>query len=685
MERYLHTALSITDIMDAITAINEGYGLQNIKSEHLDNSQSIESLDILEREILLWLNQISYAHQTFTDPSRSAAVYNYWRDLCDGVAVVKAIVSYRPELISLYKEIVEKPYIDIYQRQHNWEQITEYCKSHLGVIPSFIPHAIADPQVPTIRSNLLVFLCDLFCILVYDEGNVHYEDDLQDTHEEGNTNSFSNSIPSNATTLIENLNRTHKSIHKLRESMQIIRQSMIDSSPSKPFEIPLSNNDLVKIQDTSDKCIAQQESADDIAELEEGHRTPPLYHEIFLRNRDEYNRPSTGDCDDKREYYESNNETVDRLADSELDQLAKDSLLVNNVIEDEDNFRVAERDIKIQDNENSSSLDYKAKYEEIVRKNAEIHESLIKQQELFEKDRQTMRQEFEIERERIEQEAIRHFVEKYNIDLSKIQFKQLFIKERDHLQEKQNHTSSKRNVIEGNELDNERISGKVDNKECEAQIVMDDFQELEVECFKKRDENHNLAIDISDDLYDRGTVLEFAPINILGNTSKIRLDQERRVQKLDQLRRQKMLEKQERKQQWQQQKSKLTNRSNKQLIKNALQYVCLQGKVNDFKKQQVLQVLKMHKGEHYVIQLLDDKNSNFKSLYSFANNVLTKLTGEGPFVVTFDMIDLYLRYDSASKQFNILQTKDFLLTTDAIVILPNAGRKKVTVKTRTNS
>jgi hypothetical protein len=315
MDKHLQSSLAVGDIMEAVTAITEGYSLESVKNVHFDNQQSLGTMDVLERGILTWLNQISYAHQTFTDPSKSSAVYTYWRDVCDGVAVVKAIVSYRPELLALHKEIFEKSYLDTQQRLHNWQVIIRYCTKYLGIVPSFSPQSLADLRIPTIRTNLLVFLCDLFCALVYDEEEETEEEEQADEVRSPEQPAEYMRLEASVN---DSLGKTLKSADKLRKTFQIIRRSIADYNPIRTPEHEDSPREMIytiETPPTPPENVPEQHYQDEEEEEEETPeeeeipeeitrpQTPPLHHDVFLKNREgnDHERPSTGDEEDEEE------------------------------------------------------------------------------------------------------------------------------------------------------------------------------------------------------------------------------------------------------------------------------------------------------------------------------------------------------------------------------------------------
>lgn len=53
----------------------------------------------------------------------------------------------------------------------------------------------------------------------------------------------------------------------------------------------------------------------------------------------------------------------------------------------------------------------------------------------------------------------------------------------------------------------------------------------------------------------------------------------------------------------------------------------------------------------------------------------SKIFGEGPGMIEESMVQEHLKYDSAGKQFQALQTRGFTYATDAVVLVPHKQRK----------
>lgn len=121
----------------------------------------------------------------------------------------------------------------------------------------------------------------------------------------------------------------------------------------------------------------------------------------------------------------------------------------------------------------------------------------------------------------------------------------------------------------------------------------------------------------------------------------------------------------------------MSRRSNRKLIRNALQYVCLAGGAIKSEREAVLELLDNDSGDLYMILLKKERSLMFKALLrvDLDTRKATKLYGDGPAVVTEDMVQHYFKYDSAAKAFKDLASQSFSPTTDAACLLSTWQRK----------
>jgi len=113
--------------------------------------------------------------------------------------------------------------------------------------------------------------------------------------------------------------------------------------------------------------------------------------------------------------------------------------------------------------------------------------------------------------------------------------------------------------------------------------------------------------------------------------------------------------------------------SNKQLVKNALNNVCLAGEVNRKEREEVLARMDEVKDRNNFIIVFKETSGrqDFKALYYFdsAANIATKIysNGASPSVLDESLIANYYRYDSGSREFkNIADNKTLSIIVDAV-------------------
>jgi hypothetical protein len=159
MLHYLDSSLSVEDVCEAVVAINQEYGL----------ADSYTPYD-LEDALLMWLNQISTAYHNTADPDAQDIAYieDLWTGLCDGTCVAVSIMSYRPDLLNIDQLCIGVE-LSIKEMVYNWQQILDVCDREFNVLGSFNPISMAQNQDYALKTNLLTFLTELFCALVYEE------------------------------------------------------------------------------------------------------------------------------------------------------------------------------------------------------------------------------------------------------------------------------------------------------------------------------------------------------------------------------------------------------------------------------------------------------------------------------------------------------------------------------------
>jgi Microtubule-binding calmodulin-regulated spectrin-associated len=113
--------------------------------------------------------------------------------------------------------------------------------------------------------------------------------------------------------------------------------------------------------------------------------------------------------------------------------------------------------------------------------------------------------------------------------------------------------------------------------------------------------------------------------------------------------------------------------SNRKIIKNAITQLCLAGDPNRVHREEVLNVLNLHKDVNYFIILFSEyTRRDVRGLYKHDVNTseVSKVFGPGylPDLLDCSMVVAYFRYDSGAKEFKIIQCKDFITATDAVCL-----------------
>ncbi|VDO97788.1 unnamed protein product [Soboliphyme baturini] len=138
-----------------------------------------------------------------------------------------------------------------------------------------------------------------------------------------------------------------------------------------------------------------------------------------------------------------------------------------------------------------------------------------------------------------------------------------------------------------------------------------------------------------------------------------------------------------------------SQKSNRSIVCNAIQYSVLAGSVNDETKKKVLEELAKSDSKHFLL-LFRDQKCQFRGLYSWdqVSGTVHKLYGSGPKACTEAMMNLMFkyknlslllrkllnleiyRYDSGAKQFGYIPTKHLTATIDGFTIKDEYWQKK---------
>ena len=111
--------------------------------------------------------------------------------------------------------------------------------------------------------------------------------------------------------------------------------------------------------------------------------------------------------------------------------------------------------------------------------------------------------------------------------------------------------------------------------------------------------------------------------------------------------------------------------SNRKIIKNAIAQLCLAGDPNKIHREEVLNLIEIHKEINYFIIVFSEfGRRDLRGLYTHDINTgdILKIYGPGylPDILESAAVSAFFRYDSGAKEFKLLQCKDFIAATDAV-------------------
>jgi len=122
---------------------------------------------------------------------------------------------------------------------------------------------------------------------------------------------------------------------------------------------------------------------------------------------------------------------------------------------------------------------------------------------------------------------------------------------------------------------------------------------------------------------------------------------------------------------------KPSQKTNRNLVLNAIQYCVLAGAVNEPTKQKVLTELAKSDSKHFLL-LFRDKKCQFKALYSWdqISDTVHKLYGLGPPSCSEKYMELLYKYDSGAKQFSQIPTHHLSAQIDGFTVKDEYWQKK---------
>eukprot|EP00752_Nemacystus_decipiens_P010612 g9450.t1 len=121
-----------------------------------------------------------------------------------------------------------------------------------------------------------------------------------------------------------------------------------------------------------------------------------------------------------------------------------------------------------------------------------------------------------------------------------------------------------------------------------------------------------------------------------------------------------------------------SRRSNRKLVRNAINFLCLAGGHLEKKKARVLEALDSHPAANFVVLLAHTKLLSFKGLYACngdEDGTADRVFGLGPPHVDATMVSGFFKYNSAAREFREVHSKSLGKTTDAVSMEPTRLRR----------
>ncbi|KAM8823938.1 calmodulin-regulated spectrin-associated protein 3 isoform 1-T1 [Synchiropus picturatus] len=118
-------------------------------------------------------------------------------------------------------------------------------------------------------------------------------------------------------------------------------------------------------------------------------------------------------------------------------------------------------------------------------------------------------------------------------------------------------------------------------------------------------------------------------------------------------------------------------KSNKFIIHNAITRCCLAGKVNELQKNKIVEEIEKSPANHFLI-LFRDSSCQFRAVYTMnpETDEMSRLAGNGPRVITLDMVESIYKYTSDRKQFSSIPSKTMSMSVDAFTIPSHFWQKR---------
>ncbi|UJR23281.1 hypothetical protein I4U23_026298 [Adineta vaga] len=124
--------------------------------------------------------------------------------------------------------------------------------------------------------------------------------------------------------------------------------------------------------------------------------------------------------------------------------------------------------------------------------------------------------------------------------------------------------------------------------------------------------------------------------------------------------------------------SHILTKTNKQAILNSLKQVALAGPTNERQREIVSREIELSEARHFVL-LFRDHRLQFRAVYVYIpeTDIIEKLYGIGPNIITEIMVEKWYKYNSGGKRFTNIPIRHFSIQCDAITIHNDFWQKKL--------
>ncbi|CAF2141993.1 unnamed protein product [Rotaria magnacalcarata] len=122
----------------------------------------------------------------------------------------------------------------------------------------------------------------------------------------------------------------------------------------------------------------------------------------------------------------------------------------------------------------------------------------------------------------------------------------------------------------------------------------------------------------------------------------------------------------------------VSTKSNKKTIINSLKQSVLAGPANERQLDVIIREIESCEARHFII-LFRDHRLQFRAVYMYINetDIIEKVHGVGPNIITEVMVEKWFKYNSGSKRFTNIPIRHFSIQCDAVVIHNDFWQKKL--------